>query len=261
MDYNIFKNPAILCVDNQKIAVQITDFMAEYGEPTRFRGVMIPGVFDVSNKLARVNGRPGIEKVIFNPPCTIVIWSDKSKTIVKCQPGDVYDAEKGLALCISKKYFNNQGNFNEVFKKHIPKTENIKKVERVSLDDVHLGDIIRVTDTKDGCLGAEGKIGKLTLKPHTSGLLAKDEGFNIECGRFEIWRVNKDVSIEIIERAPTQPLSVASEEWQRLKSELERIVEEGYKHGYATDIGTETYGRHMAYADILTKMEYLERGY
>ena len=61
-----------------------------------------------------------IKKVIFNDPATIVIWSDNSKTVVKCQEGDTYDAEKGLALCIAKKYLGNKGNFNEVFKKWIP---------------------------------------------------------------------------------------------------------------------------------------------
>jgi len=42
-------------------------------------------------------------KVIFNPPATIVIWEDGTKTVVKCMEGDTYDAEKGLALCYMKK--------------------------------------------------------------------------------------------------------------------------------------------------------------
>lgn len=63
---------------------------------------------------------PQIKKVIFNDPATIVIWSDDSKTVVKCQPGDTYSKELGLAMCISKKYLGNKGNFNEEFKKWIP---------------------------------------------------------------------------------------------------------------------------------------------
>lgn len=62
----------------------------------------------------------GIEKVIFNNPHTIVLWGDKSKTIVKCQEGDVYSPETGLFTCIAKKRLGNKGNFNDVFKKHIP---------------------------------------------------------------------------------------------------------------------------------------------
>ena len=65
-----------------------------------------------------------IKKAIFNDPATIVIWSDKSKTVVKCQEGDTYNPELGLAMCIAKKYFGNKSNFNNVFKKWIPK-ENI----------------------------------------------------------------------------------------------------------------------------------------
>lgn len=65
--------------------------------------------------------RPKIEKVIFNEPATIVLWSDNTKTVVKCQKGDTYSKEVGLAMCISKKYFGDKSNFNNVFKKWIPK--------------------------------------------------------------------------------------------------------------------------------------------
>jgi hypothetical protein len=58
-----------------------------------------------------------IEKVIYNNPATVVYWSDKTKTVVKCQPGDEFDNERGLALAISKKFFGNKGNFNNQFKK------------------------------------------------------------------------------------------------------------------------------------------------
>lgn len=63
---------------------------------------------------------PSIKKVIFNNPATIVIWNDGTKTTVKCSELDEYSEEVGLAMCISKKALGNKGNFNEVFKKHIP---------------------------------------------------------------------------------------------------------------------------------------------
>ena len=47
---------------------------------------------------------PDVKKVIFNNPATIVFWSDGTKTVVKCQEGDTFDQEKGLALCFMKKY-------------------------------------------------------------------------------------------------------------------------------------------------------------
>lgn len=57
--------------------------------------------------------------VIHNAPATIVKWKDGTKTIVKCQPGDKYDKEAGLAFAICKKVFGNKGNYNEVFKKWV----------------------------------------------------------------------------------------------------------------------------------------------
>lgn len=62
---------------------------------------------------------PTIKKVVFNDPATVVMWSDGTKTVVKCQPNDVYSRETGLAMCIAKKFLGNKGNFNEVFKKFI----------------------------------------------------------------------------------------------------------------------------------------------
>jgi len=59
--------------------------------------------------------KPMIEKVIYSEPATIVIWSDKTKTVVKCGENDIYDKEKGLALCIAKKALGNQGNYKNVF--------------------------------------------------------------------------------------------------------------------------------------------------
>lgn len=64
-----------------------------------------------------------IERVIFNDPATIIIWEDGTKTIVKCQEGDTYSKELGLAMCFAKKFLGNKGNFNDIFKKYL-KEEN-----------------------------------------------------------------------------------------------------------------------------------------
>ena len=60
-----------------------------------------------------------ITKVVFNYPATIVYWKDGTKTVVKCQDGDAFDKEKGLAMAIAKKHFGNKGNYCNVFKKFI----------------------------------------------------------------------------------------------------------------------------------------------
>ena len=62
---------------------------------------------------------PEIKNAYFNEPVTVVMWSDGTKTMVKCQDGDTYSKEVGLALCISKKALGNKPNFNNVFKKFI----------------------------------------------------------------------------------------------------------------------------------------------
>lgn len=59
---------------------------------------------------------PYIRKVIFNDPATIVLWSDDTKTVVKCGPDDIFDKEKGLAMAIVKKMAGNDSRFHKVFK-------------------------------------------------------------------------------------------------------------------------------------------------
>lgn len=61
-----------------------------------------------------------IKNVIFNPPATIVFWSDGTKTVVKAHDGDIFDPEKGLAMAISKKALGNKGNYCNELKKWLP---------------------------------------------------------------------------------------------------------------------------------------------
>lgn len=57
-----------------------------------------------------------IKEVIFNPPATIIFWKDGTKTVVKCQQGELFDAEKGLAMAYIKRLLGNTGAYNELFK-------------------------------------------------------------------------------------------------------------------------------------------------
>lgn len=63
-----------------------------------------------------------IKRVIFSDPCTIVIWNDGTKTIVRCMD-EKFDKEKGLAMCIAKKSLGNKGKYYDVFKKWIEEEE------------------------------------------------------------------------------------------------------------------------------------------
>lgn len=63
------------------------------------------------------------EDIIINPPATIVKWADETKTVVKCQNDEEYDAEKGIALCFMKKMCGNTSNYNEILKTAIAVNE------------------------------------------------------------------------------------------------------------------------------------------
>jgi hypothetical protein len=74
-----------------------------------------------------------IKKVIFNDPYTIVIWSDTTNTIVKAE-NEPFDPEKGLAMAISKYFFENQRYYYDVFKKWLPKKKDFVS-KLVHVDD------------------------------------------------------------------------------------------------------------------------------
>ena len=69
---------------------------------------------------------PEIKNVYFNNPVTVVMWSDGTKTIVRCQDDDFYSEEAGLAICIAKKALGNKGNFNNIFKKWLPERKEVE---------------------------------------------------------------------------------------------------------------------------------------
>lgn len=77
------------------------------------------------NAFALANGidisdRLDITKVIFNDPATIVFWTDGTKTVVKVGKDEIFDYEKGLAMAISKKFFDNKSSYYNKFKKWLP---------------------------------------------------------------------------------------------------------------------------------------------
>ncbi len=67
------------------------------------------GGLNAGKKSTSATNAAAIKRVIFNPPATIVYWSDGSKTVVKCSEKDVFDPEKGLAMAIAKRCAGNTG--------------------------------------------------------------------------------------------------------------------------------------------------------
>ena len=49
-----------------------------------------------------------INKVIYNPPATIILWNDGTKTMSKCDKEDTYDKATGFMLCVLKKKYGNK---------------------------------------------------------------------------------------------------------------------------------------------------------
>ena len=73
-----------------------------------------------------------IDQVWFNPAkgTTVVRWIDGSKTMVRCQKGETFDKEKGLALCYMKRTLDNKSSFNEILKKWCPiEVEETEEIE------------------------------------------------------------------------------------------------------------------------------------
>lgn len=141
-------NPCYTLVDDtgKRIPVVIDTLTQTPGKTDTFTGHVVGFKYDLSFITARGNGKsqlqmemyrhmlnstsgvPRIQRVIHNDPATIVLWADGSKTVVKCQEGDIYDPEKGLAMAISKKALGNQGNYCNVFKKWLPEESPDKEV-------------------------------------------------------------------------------------------------------------------------------------
>lgn len=92
---------------NRRLGLPQIDYDRQSTEQAKKNDVVRFGMCNVS-----------IRKVIFNDPATIVLWSDGSKTVVKCGPEDTYDMEKGLAMAIVKKMAGNGNRFHKVFKQY-----------------------------------------------------------------------------------------------------------------------------------------------
>lgn len=82
-----------------------------------------PGVYSINTENHRIlslsNPENCIKQVIINEPALIVLWTDGTKTVVKCQ-NEEFDPEKGLAMAIAKKALGNTGRYYEVFRKFLP---------------------------------------------------------------------------------------------------------------------------------------------
>lgn len=97
-----------------------------------------------------------IRKVIFNDPATVVLWSDGTKTVVKCGPDDIFDKEKGFAMAIVKKMAGNDSRFHKVFKKWCKPDETNEDAGAYAKVLKELNQV--AAQTKDGIAGLLAKM-------------------------------------------------------------------------------------------------------
>ena len=81
---------------------------------------------ETDNKSGEAADFASIKQVIFNDQATVVVWFDDVKTVVKCQKGDTFDKEKGLAMAICKRLYGNKSNFNNLIKKYVNNDKNVQ---------------------------------------------------------------------------------------------------------------------------------------
>lgn len=83
-----------------------------------------PADKDYLSKLIKLDcSMPMIENCWFGADTTTILWTDGTKTTVKCQDEDYLDDEKGVLACIAKKAYGNTGKFNNYVSKAIEQGE------------------------------------------------------------------------------------------------------------------------------------------
>lgn len=118
-----YYNTKLKLIEGAKYKIT-ADGQTHYTSPV-YIAAIAPGRFDdvreiTSAELIEAPPKPEkpYKKIIVNQKkeTICVLWKDGTKTVLKPQPEDTFDIEKGIALCFMKKCFNNRGCFNDAFK-------------------------------------------------------------------------------------------------------------------------------------------------
>lgn len=82
---------------------------------------------------------PTIEKIHINGPCTVIIWSDKTKTMVRLQDGEPYDEEKAVYAAIAKKFIGtnkSKSNWLDIIREKMPDEQHNNAFYGVEKSDI-----------------------------------------------------------------------------------------------------------------------------
>ena len=109
-------------------------YLVQWDEVRSLTEAAVPILSDIKMQL-NLNYMPNlaIKDVIFNPPATIILWMDGTKTVVKDQGEVFYDPEKGMAMATAKKAFGNKGNYYNQFAKYLDIYEKKQEDESTQL--------------------------------------------------------------------------------------------------------------------------------
>lgn len=110
------------------------DFMGRIAIENRI-GDMRLDLADTKGRLQKERDKYSVDKIIFNPPATVVIWKDGTKTIVKCGEDEVFDHEVGVAMCYMKKIFGSRSAFKRTVKGYMPKPKEEPKRKPMSPEE------------------------------------------------------------------------------------------------------------------------------
>lgn len=144
--------------------------LLKYGEEDD-KSIMEYNKITVNSKnIFGVGSKPQIKNVHFNPPMTIVIWTDGTKTFVKAH-NELFDPEKGLAMAIAKKFIgDNKYDYIEEINKWVEKYDgpptlfvDLDSSEIPELEIHHLGEYVARGFT-DGIHDNDPELQKLAKK-------------------------------------------------------------------------------------------------
>ena len=76
-----------------------------------------------------------VSKIIYNPPATIVFWTDGTKTVVKCSAEDEFSEYYGFLAALGKKVYESNSQIKKLIdekaERHYPEDEYSKQTEQL----------------------------------------------------------------------------------------------------------------------------------
>lgn len=122
-------DPTAGCRGAQGLTGKITNGAPNYGIFSYEEGVNVVAengdVWRVGNDTLVEITNP-IKRVIFNPPATIVLWVDGTKTVAKCSKDDTFDKQTGLLICLAKHAYGHCLRLDSLLKDIAPRHQIIK---------------------------------------------------------------------------------------------------------------------------------------